>query len=89
MTDQQLVNFRDQAAIVGVGQTEFSKNSGVSTLTLALNAITAALGDAGLTAQDVDGVACHRVGDSASAAVVAESLGVQDLAYFVDKFGGG
>jgi acetyl-CoA acetyltransferase len=89
MTDQQLVNFRDQAAIVGVGQTEFSKNSGVSTLTLALNAITAALGDAGLTAKDVDGVACHRVGDSASAAVVAESLGVQDLAYFVDQFGGG
>ena len=43
---------RDRAAIAGVGYTEFSKNSGVSTLTLALRAITAALADAGLTAAD-------------------------------------
>ena len=39
---------RDRAAIVGVGYTEFSKNSGVSTLTLALRAIRAAVDDAGL-----------------------------------------
>ena len=54
--------FRDRAAIVGVGATPYSKDSGVSTLTLALRAITAALADAGLTLADIDGVACHRVG---------------------------
>ena len=80
---------RDRAAIVGVGYTEFSKNSGVSTLALALRAIHAALADAGLTHRDVDGVACHRVGDSAQAAVVAQSLGVDDLRYHLDLWGGG
>jgi acetyl-CoA acetyltransferase len=81
--------FRDRAAIAGVGTTDYSKDSGVSTLTLALRAITDALADAGLGIGDVDGVACHRVGDSVQAAIVAEALGIQDLRYYVDQFGGG
>jgi acetyl-CoA acetyltransferase len=80
---------RDRAAIVGIGATEFSKNSGVSTLALALRAIAAALADAGLAIGDVDGVACHRVGDSVPAVLVAHSLGVQDLRFHYDLFGGG
>ncbi|MCW2546185.1 MAG: hypothetical protein JWN96_645, partial [Mycobacterium sp.] len=80
---------RDKAAIAGVGYTDYSKNSGVSTLTLALRAITTALADAGLTVADVDGVACHRVGDSAQAMLVAQSLGIQDLHFHLDMFGGG
>jgi acetyl-CoA acetyltransferase len=80
---------RDRAAIVGIGYTEFSKNSGVSTLALALRAIAAALTDAGLSIGDVDGVACHRVGDSAPAVLVAHSLGIQDLRFHHDLFGGG
>jgi acetyl-CoA acetyltransferase len=80
---------RDRTAIVGVGYTDFSKNSGVSTLTLALRAITAALEDAGLSPQDVDGVACHRVGDSVQAVLVAQALGITDLHYHLDLFGGG
>jgi acetyl-CoA acetyltransferase len=80
---------RDRAAIVGVGYTEFSKNSGVSTLALALRAIAAALDDAGLTRADVDGVATHRVGDSVQAAVVAHALGIGDCHFFLDQFGGG
>jgi acetyl-CoA acetyltransferase len=40
----QLKNgLKDKAAIVGVGQTEFSKRSGRSELTLAIEAIGAAL----------------------------------------------
>jgi len=81
--------FRDRTAIVGVGYTEFSKDSGVSTLTLALRAVMAALEDAGLSADDVDGVACHRVGDSAQAVLVAQSLGITDLRFHLDLFGGG
>jgi acetyl-CoA acetyltransferase len=80
---------RDRAAIVGVGYTELSKDSGVSTLALALRAVRAALDDAGLTIADVDGVATHRVGDSAQAAIVAQSLGVRDLRYHLDMWGGG
>ncbi len=80
---------RDRAAIAGVGYTEFSKNSGVSTLTLALRAITSALADAGLAVGDIDGLACHRVGDSAQAVIVAQSLGIRDLHFHLDMFGGG
>jgi acetyl-CoA acetyltransferase len=81
--------FRDRAAIVGVGATPYSRNSGVSTLTMALHAITDALADAGLHRDDLDGVACHRVGDSVNASIVAESLGLHDVHFFLDQFGGG
>src|SRR5437588_2951592 len=81
--------FRDRAAIAGIGWTEYSKWSGVSTLTLALRAISAALEDAGLQPSDLDGVACHRVFDSVQAVVVAQSLGITDMRYHLDLFGGG
>lgn len=80
---------RDQTAIVGVGYTPFSKKSGVTTLTLALRAIVAALEDAGLAASDVDGLATFRVGDSVLPMVVAQSLGIRDLRFHLDQFGGG
>jgi acetyl-CoA acetyltransferase len=80
---------RDQAAIAGIGYTELSRNSGVSTLTLGLRAVTAALEDAGLPVSEVDGLATHRVGDSALPATLAASLGLDDLSFFVDVFGGG
>lgn len=53
--------FAGLAAIVGVGQTEFSKNAGRSETRLAAEAITAALADAGLTTQDVDGLVSYTV----------------------------
>lgn len=80
---------RDRVAIAGVGRTPYARDSGVSTQTLALRAIRAALDDAGLAHSDVDGVACHRVGDSVQAAVVGQSLGIRDLRYHLDLFGGG
>jgi acetyl-CoA acetyltransferase len=45
-----------KAAIVGVGQTEFSKNSGRSELQLAAEAVKSAIDDAGLTPADIDGL---------------------------------
>ena len=45
-----------RAAIVGIGATDFSKNSGRSELRLAAEAVLDALDDAGLTAADVDGI---------------------------------
>jgi acetyl-CoA acetyltransferase len=83
------VPLRDVAAIAGVGYTEFSKASGQTTQTLALRAIRAALDDAGLTVADVDGLACHRVGDSVAPALVAQSLGIRDPKYLQDAWGGG
>jgi acetyl-CoA acetyltransferase len=80
---------RDATAVAGVGYTPFSKNSGVSTLTLAVDAILAALADAGLTVDDVDALATHRVGDSTPPWVVAPALGVPEVSWYLDQFGGG
>lgn len=65
----------EAAAIAGIGYTPFSRDSGVSTTTLACAAILEALADAGLGADDVDGIATHRVGDSAPPWVVGPALG--------------
>ncbi|WP_433253888.1 thiolase C-terminal domain-containing protein [Streptosporangium sp. CA-135522] len=81
--------FRDRTAVAGVGYTRLSKDSGVSTLTLACEAVLAALEDAGLTADDVDGIATHRVGDSAAPSVVGPALGIHRPAWHLDQFGGG
>jgi acetyl-CoA acetyltransferase len=82
-------SLRDRTAIAGVGATPYSRDSGVSTLELALRAITAALADAGLTAADVDGFVTHSVGDATPAAVVAQCLGVADPHVLLDIAGGG
>ncbi|GAA5054345.1 lipid-transfer protein [Thermocatellispora tengchongensis] len=76
-------------AVAGVGYTAFSKDSGVSTLTLACEAVLAALADAGLSPDDVDGVATHRVGDSAAPSVVGPALGLPPPSWYLDQFGGG
>ncbi|MEV0632598.1 thiolase C-terminal domain-containing protein [Nonomuraea wenchangensis] len=86
---KRLLEFRNATAIAGVGYTPFTKNSGVSTLTLACRAVLAALADAGLTADDVDGLATHRVGDSAPPTLVGPALGLTDLSWHLDQFGGG
>ena len=83
------MSLRDRVAIAGIGATAFSRDSGVSTLTLASRAIMAALDDAGLSADDLDGVATFRVGDSVLPAILAQALGIRDLKYYVDQFGGG
>ena len=46
----------NNTAIVGIGQTEFSKNSRRSELQLAAEASIAAIEDAGLTSADIDGM---------------------------------
>ena len=46
----------NEAAIVGIGQTEFTKNSGVSELALAAECTRNAIEDAGLKPSDIDGI---------------------------------
>jgi len=80
---------RDRVAIAGIGMTQLSKDSGVSTLTLGCRAILAAVADAGLLPEQIDGIATHRVGDSVLPGVLAQALGLRDLRWYVDQFGGG
>ncbi len=77
------------AAIVGIGATEFSKNSGRSELRLAAEAVRAALDDAGLRPGDVDGMVTFTM-DSNAEVAVARELGVGDLTFFGQVgYGGG
>jgi acetyl-CoA acetyltransferase len=77
------------AAIAGIGQTEFSKESGRSELQLACEAAKAALDDAGLHPRDVDGLVTFTM-DSNEEAEVARNLGIPYLNLFSRiPYGGG
>ena len=48
-----------KAAIVGIGATEFSKESGRSEMSLASESVLAAILDAGLQPSDIDGMVTY------------------------------
>lgn len=79
---------RGSAAIVGIGQTEISRDSGRSEWVLALDAIRAALADAGVEPGDVDGLIRYSY-DNVTPAMVVRALGIPDVRWFSDiPFGG-
>ncbi|MEU9250812.1 lipid-transfer protein [Streptomyces sp. NPDC048270] len=87
------VRMRDElggrAAIAGIGATEFSKDSGRSELKLAVEAVHAALDDAGLTPADVDGMVTFTM-DTSPEITVAQAAGIGDLSFFSRiHYGGG
>ena len=47
---------KDKCAIVGIGETEYSKDSGRSELSLVIDASMKAIDDAGLKPEDIDGM---------------------------------
>ncbi len=78
-----------RAAIAGIGATEFSKDSGRSELRLAVEAVTAALDDAGLAPEDVDGM-CTFTMDNNPEVEVNRNLGGGHLRFFSRiHYGGG
>jgi acetyl-CoA acetyltransferase len=77
------------AAIAGIGATEFSKDSGRSELRLAVEAIRAALDDAGLRPADVSGLVTFTM-DGNSEITVARELGIPELTFMTRVgYGGG
>ena len=68
------------AVIVGIGATEFSKDSGRSELQLAAEASLAAIRDAGLTPADIDGMLTFTL-DSTDELTLGRNLGVKELHY--------
>jgi len=73
-----MTSYMDRTAIVGIGQTEFSKASGRSELQLAAEASKAALADAGLTPADIDGMVTFQL-DSNDELDVQRCLGIPEL----------
>jgi len=75
-----MVAASNQACIVGIGQTEFSKASGRSEQQLAMEAILAACQDAGINPADIDGMTTFDL-DNTDEVDVMRSLGVKEIKY--------
>jgi acetyl-CoA acetyltransferase len=67
-------------AVVGVGQTEFSKAAGRSETQLASEAIVAALADAGLSTGDVDGLVSYTI-DPVEETELVRALGLDEIGF--------
>ncbi|MHB8440348.1 MAG: lipid-transfer protein [Acidimicrobiales bacterium] len=81
--------FAGTTALAGIGATEFSKASGRSELRLAVEAVAAAIADAGLMPADVDGLVTFAA-DTNPEIEIARSLGMGDLRFFSRiHYGGG
>jgi acetyl-CoA acetyltransferase len=88
-TDSRTHAFAGNTAVVGIGATEFSKASGRSELRLAVEAVDAALTDAGLEPSEVGGMVTYTA-DTNPEISVAQSLGMGELTFFSRvHYGGG
>jgi acetyl-CoA acetyltransferase len=75
------MSFAGKTAVVGIGATEFSKDSGRSTLRLAIECCDAAIRDAGLRPDQIDGMVSYTV-DVNDEIDVARNLGIKELRHF-------
>jgi acetyl-CoA acetyltransferase len=76
------------AAIAGIGATNFSHNSGRTELRLAVEAIGAALADAGIAVKDVGGFASFTM-ENTDEQALARALGIQEITFFARTPAGG
>ena len=81
-------HLRDKYAIVGIGETTYTRGSGVTTRALGSWAVRNAIEDAGLKPADIDGMLSYQSGDSTFAPFIAGDLGIR-LDFYMDVFGGG
>ena len=81
-------HLRDRYAIVGVGETPYTRGSGRSTRAMGTAAVRAAIADAGLKPAEIDGMLSYQSGDSTFAPFIAGDLGIR-LNFYMDAFGGG
>ena len=81
-------HLRDKYAIVGVGESTYTRGSGLTTRALGTWAVRNAIEDAGLTPQDVDGMLSYSMADSTGSAHIAADLGIR-LNFHMDVMGGG
>jgi acetyl-CoA acetyltransferase len=84
-----LETLKDRAVIVGIGHTEYSKDSGRSEMSLAVEAIRNAVADAGLKPSDIDGITKFTL-DNNDITYLAANLGMPGLRFFAEvPWGGG
>ncbi len=79
---------RDKYAIVGVGETAYTRGMGRTTRWMATQAVRNAMADAGIKPGEIDGMLSYQVNDSTPSPVVAADVGIR-LNFFMDVVGGG
>jgi acetyl-CoA acetyltransferase len=80
MSPNQERPLRDACAIVGIGNTEYTRGTEKSTLQLHLEASLAAIADAGLEPGDIDAVMPHELADRCVEDFIL-NLGLHDVAF--------
>lgn len=83
-----MTSIRDRAAIIGIGQSEFSKHAGKTEHRVACEAIASAIADAGLTPKDIDGIVRYDIETNTELAIIY-SLGIPHLRFFAGVTSGG
>ncbi len=73
-------SLKDQACIVGIGETKYSRGTPFTDLELGLQASMAAIEDAGLKPRDIDAIVIPG-GFGTTAGDYAASFGIQDLRF--------
>jgi acetyl-CoA acetyltransferase len=79
----------DRTAIAGIGQTAFAKVLPMSETRMAVTAIAAALDDAGISPEEVDGLASYTM-EPYSEVEIARNIGAREVTWFSQVgYGGG
>ncbi len=81
-------HLRDKYAIIGVGETPYTRNSGRTTRHMGVDAVRNAMSDCGISPGDVDGMMSYQVSDSTMSPMIAADLGIR-LNFYMDVWGGG
>ena len=79
---------RDKYAIIGVGETTYTRGSNLTTRALGTWAVKNAMEDAGIPASEVDGMMSYSNNDSTPSPLIAGDLGIR-LNFYMDVYGGG
>ena len=76
---------RDKYAIVGVGETTYTRGSGKTTRAMGTWAVRNAMLDAGLKASDIDGMLSYSGNDSTPSPFLAGDLGISEITVKVHR----